>query len=228
MTAHAGPQPVVAPRLPRSWALAVVAAGLAVTGTIVGAVWARITPPIHGVVALTRDETARVLAYLGPESDHFFTAAALMLGLLGAVAVVAAAAVWQWRPHRGPGMVVALSVGLVSAAGLATGVGALLVRRRYGVVEIDAAPVSADDRFYYFAEAPPVFFGHAPLQVVASLLVPAAAAALVYALCAAASARDDLGAQPPVDPPGPAVPGAVPPPPEVFGINAADDAARRR
>lgn len=182
-----------APRLSQPGAVAAVAAGLAATGILTGGVWALAAPPIHGVIALTRNEGARVLAYLGPESDHFFAAAALMLGLLSALAVVAAALVWQWRAHRGPCMVVALSAGLVAAAAAAVATGALLVHRRYGVVDIDAAPVTADDRVYYFAEAPPVFFGHTPPQVIASLLLPAATAALVYALCAAGSARDDLG-----------------------------------
>src|SRR5690625_4516218 len=92
-----------APRLSRARAGAIVVAGLAVTGAPVGALWAWLAPPIHGVVALTRDGH-RVQAYLGPESEHFFVAAALMLGLLAMVAVVAAALVWLWRAHRGPSM----------------------------------------------------------------------------------------------------------------------------
>jgi MFS family permease len=186
-----------APRLPRSRALIVTVVGLAAAGVLIGVLWTCIAPPIHGVVALTRDGE-RLQAYLGPESDHFFVAAALMLGLLGVVAVIAAALAWQWRAHRGPQMVAALLIGLVAAAALSMLVGALLVHQRYDVVDIESAPVTPDDRVYYFAEAPPVFFGHTVLQITASLLLPAAAAALVYGLCAAASARDDLGGYPPM------------------------------
>jgi hypothetical protein len=46
-----------------------------------------------------------------------------------------------------------------------------------------------------------VFFGHSPLQIAASVLLPAAAAALVYALMAVSTQRDDLGAWPPVEQP---------------------------
>ena len=41
-----------------------------------------------------------------------------------------------------------------------------------------------------------MFFGHTPLQIAATLLLPAALAALVYALLAVATPRDDLGAWP--------------------------------
>ena len=40
-----------------------------------------------------------------------------------------------------------------------------------------------------------MFFGHAPLQVLTVLLLPAAAAVLTYAMMAAASAHDDLGVE---------------------------------
>lgn len=40
----------------------------------------------------------------------------------------AMALVWQWGEHRGPGMVAALSIGLVAAAAAAAAVGAPLVR----------------------------------------------------------------------------------------------------
>ena len=55
--------------------------GLAVAGALVGALWAWLAPPIHGVVALTQSGE-RVHDYLGNEADHFFVAAFLMLGLL--------------------------------------------------------------------------------------------------------------------------------------------------
>lgn len=175
----------------RRRAMPVVVAGLAATGVPIGALWAWIAPPIHGVVALTR-KGERVHAYLGPESDHFFAAPALMSGLLSVLAVVAAVLLWQWRAYRGPGMVVAQSVGLVAAAAVAAGVAALAVHQRYGALDIDGAPVNPDNRVHYVTEAPPVFFGHTSLQLAACPLLPAAVAALVWALCAAASARDDL------------------------------------
>ena len=64
-----------------------------------------------------------------------------------------------------------------------------------------AAPVSPEHRVHYVVEAPPVFFGHSPLQIAATILFPAAIAALVYALMAVSTARDDLGAWPPVEEP---------------------------
>jgi Protein of unknown function (DUF2567) len=177
-------------------ALAVVV-GLAVAGVLVGALWAWLAPPVHGAIALTK-AGERVHAYLGNEADHFFVSAVMMIGLLTAAAVVSAVAVWQWRQHRGPWMVVALTLGGLAAAGAATGVGAALGRLRYGVVDIAGAPVSPDHRVHYVTEAPTVFFGHAPLEVLATLLVPAVAAALTYASMAAGSAHDDLGVTPSV------------------------------
>ena len=143
----------------------------------------------------------RVKAYLGNEADHFFISAFLLVGMLGAVAVVAAVLLWQWRAHRGPAMVAALAIGAAAATGAAAGVGALLVRLRYGTIDIAGAPVSPEHRVHYVVEAPAVFFGHSPLQIAATLLLPAAAAALVYALLAVSTQRDDLGAWPPVDEP---------------------------
>ena len=74
--------------------------------------------------------------------------------------------------------------------------GAGLARLRYGHTDIQAIP--ADHQIHYITEAPAVFFGHTPLQVATSLVLPAAAAALVYAMMAAASAHDDLGVEPPL------------------------------
>ncbi|MGV0625852.1 DUF2567 domain-containing protein [Mycolicibacter minnesotensis] len=196
-----------APRTTRRRATLIVAAGLAATGLTVGALWAWLAPPIHGVVALTRGGE-RVQAYLGDEAQNFFVAPALLLGMWAVVSVVSAALAWQWRPHRGPGMVAALSAGLSVGAALAVLIGTNAVRLRYGVIDVDGAPLSPEHRVHYVTEAPPVFFGHSPWQIAASLLLPAAAAALVYGLCATWSTRDDLGGYPPE----PAIPARTPGP----------------
>lgn len=188
------------PRISRKRAATIVVASLTVAGAVVGAGWAWLAPPIHGVVALTRDGD-RVRAYLGNEGDHFFVAAFLLVGALCAIAVVGAVAVWQWRAHRGPTMTAALAAGCAVAASAATGVGALLVHLRYGTIDVAAAPVSEQDRVHYVIEAPPVFFGHSPLQAALTILFPAALAALVYSASAVATARDDLGAWPPAGEP---------------------------
>jgi hypothetical protein len=197
---------VVPPRISRRLAVAIAVAGLTVAGALVGALWAWLAPSIHGVVALTKSGE-RVKAYLGNEADHFFISAFLIVGMLSALCVIAAVLLWQWRAHRGPGMVAALAVGAAAAAGAAAGVGAALVRWQYGVVDIAAAPVSPEHRVHYIVEAPAVFFGHSPLQIAATVLFPVAAAALVYSTIAMATSRDDLGAWPPVEQPviGPAV-----------------------
>lgn len=189
---------VAAPRYSRKRAALTVIAGLAGTGAVVGALWAWLAPPVHGVVALARDGD-RIRAYLGNEGDHFFVAAFLLVGMLCVVGTVAAVLVWQWRDHRGPAMVAALTVGVMTAAGVAAGVGALLVRLRYGVIDVAAAPVSDEHRVHYVVEAPAVFFGQSPLQAALTILFPAAVVALVYSLIAVSTPRDDLGAWPPAD-----------------------------
>ena len=74
--------------------------------------WAWIAPPVHGVVALTKSGD-RVHAYLGNEADHFFVGGVPDAWACSSVlAVVAAVLVWQWRAHRGPVMVAALTVGV--------------------------------------------------------------------------------------------------------------------
>ena len=186
------------PTVSRRRAALIVVAGLTLVGALVGALWAWLAPPIRGVVALTRAGD-RITASLGNESDHWFAAAFLVIGMLGVVAVVAAVLVWQWRAHRGPMMVAALAVGGVAAAAVAAGVGALAVRLRYGTIDVAAAPVTEENRVHYVVEAPAVFFGHSPLQIAATLLFPAGVAALVYLLAATATPRDDLGAWPPVE-----------------------------
>jgi hypothetical protein len=191
---------IVPPCISRHRAVATTVAGLTIAGALVGVLWAWLAPSIHGVVALTK-RGERVKGYVGNESDHFFIAAFLIVGMLGALAVVAAVLLWQWRAHRGPVMVAALGIGAAAAAGVAAGVGAVLVRWRYGVIDIAGAPVSPERRVHYVMEAPAVFFGHSPLQIAATILLPAAAAALVYALMAVSTQRDDLGAWPPVEEP---------------------------
>ena len=194
-----------ASRRARARALLVVVLGSAIIGVVTGGVWAWIAPPIHAVVALTRSGE-RVHDYLGNESEHFFVAPALMLGLLTVLAAVASVGVWQWREHRGPGMVVALSGGLVAAAAAAAAVGAALVRLSYGALDFDAVPLTKSPSVAYVTQAPPVFFSDGPLQFAVSLLCPAGIAALVYAVRAAADARDDLGALPRAAQPSHALP----------------------
>jgi hypothetical protein len=178
----------------------ITVAGLTAAGVLAGVLWAWLAPPIHGVVALTK-RGERVKAFLGNEADHFFVSAFLMVGMLGVLAIVAAVLLWQWRTHRGPVMVAALVIGSAAGAGAAAGVGAVLAHLRYGVIDIAGAPVSPEHRVHYVVEAPAVFFGHSPLQIAATILLPAAAAALVYALTAVSTQRDDLGAWPPVEEP---------------------------
>ncbi len=199
------PEPAGAPRKSRVRAIVVAGLGSAATGVLIGGLWAWIAPPIHAVVAMTR-AGERVHDYLGTESEHFFDAPCLMLGLLTALAVVGSVLVWQWSEHRGPGMVLALSIGMVTAAVTASAVGAVLVRLRYGALNFDAVPLPGRPSVAYVMQAPPVSFSAEPLRVALTLLWPAAIAALVYAVLAAADARDDLGALPVVDRPSDALP----------------------
>jgi hypothetical protein len=186
-----------APRFTRRRAALTVAAGLLPVGALVGGLWAWLAPPIKGVVVLAHSGE-RLHEYLGPESDHFFVAAFLMLGMLNVVAAVAAVLTWQWRAHRGPEMLVALCTGMVIAAAAAIGAGVWVAHLRYGTVNLATIQLKPD-QLHYFAEAAPVFFGSSKLQMACSLFLPAATAALVYAVPAAATARDDLGAYPPVE-----------------------------
>jgi hypothetical protein len=191
---------VVGPRISRGRAAVTVVVGLTVAGVAVGALWAWIAPPIHGVIALTKSGD-RVHAALGAETDNFFNAAFLFVGLLVVLAVVIAVLVWQWRPHRGPLLCAALAIGSAAAAGAAAGVGWLIVRARYDVIDIGGAPISPEHRVVYVTEAPPVFFATSGWLIATSVLFPVAMAALVYSMIAVSSARDDLGGWPPVDQP---------------------------
>ena len=166
MTEPSGPEPSSAPRTSRARAILIAALGFSATGVLVGGLWAWIAPPIHVVVAITR-AGERVHDYLGTESEHFFNAPCLMLGLLTVVAVVAPVLAWQWREHRGPRMVVGLSIGMVVVAVAAAAVGALLVLLRYGALNFDAVPLFGKPAVAYVIQAPPVFFGQGPLQAVA-------------------------------------------------------------
>lgn len=203
MTKHA--RPAGAPRRSRVRTIVAAAAGVTATGAVLGGLWAWIAPPIHAVVAITR-AGERVHDYLGTESEHFFNAPCLMLGLLTVLAVVGPVLAWQWRGRRGPAMVAGLSIGMVTAAAAASAIGAALVRLCYGALNFDAVPLSGHPSVAYVIEAPPVFFSHGPLQVAVTLLWPAGIAALVYALLAAADARDDLGVLPAADQPSHARP----------------------
>lgn len=187
-----------APNVPRISAALRVVVGVTGSGLLIGALWAWLAPPIHGVIALTKSGN-RTTAYLGNESDNFFLGEYLLVGMLSGLAVVAAVLVWQWRAHRGPVLLAALTVGVAGAAGAAAGIGAVLVRWRYGVIDIGAAPVTPEHRIHYVTEAPAVFFGHGALQIAATIVLPAAVAALVYTFTALSTPRDDLGAWPPVD-----------------------------
>ncbi|ORA23795.1 hypothetical protein BST12_06445 [Mycobacterium angelicum] len=198
----AGPTVPAAPDgTPPTRMILAVVLGLSASGVLVGALWAWIAPSIHAVVAIARSGE-RVHEYLGSESQNFFVAPFLLLGLLGVVAVVASVLAWQWREHRGPGMVAGLAIGSAGAAVVAAAVGALLVRLHYGALNFDTVTLAnGDHSLTYVRQAPPVFFARRPLQIAATLMSPAAAASLVYALLAAGSARDDLGAYPADEPP---------------------------
>ena len=168
-------------------------AGMGVAGVAAGAVWAWIAPASHSAVVVNKSGK-RLHEYLGNEADHYFDSAVMMVGLLAGLAIVGAVLAWQWRQRRGPAMVLRLVVGGLALAAVATGTGAGLVRLRYGHTDIGA--VAADHKVHYIIEAPAAFFGHAPLQVLTVILVPAAMAALTYGMMAAASAHDDLGVKP--------------------------------
>ena len=72
---------VVPPRISRKRAAVIVVVALAVTGVTIGALWAWLAPPIHGVVALTKGGD-RVRAYLGNEADNFLIATFMIVGII--------------------------------------------------------------------------------------------------------------------------------------------------
>jgi hypothetical protein len=193
------PTVVAPPKLSHRAAALRVVVGLTLTGALGGVLWAFLAPPVDGVVALTK-KGQRIHGYFGDEADRVFLGGALAVGLLTVIAVVAATLVWQWRAHRGPVLAGALALGNVAAAGALTGVGAVVAHWRYGTPDLTGAPLSPEHRVGYLVEAPPVFFGHSPWVIAATLFFPAGIAALVYLFCTLATKRDDLGAWPPVEP----------------------------
>lgn len=184
-----------APHRSRRFAPLTIVGGLAVCGALLGVVWAQIAPPIHTITALTRSGE-RADAFLGREADNQFVAAAMWIGLMSWLAVVAAVLVWQWRARRGPAQVTALWIGMIAASASGAGVGATLMHARYGTPDHAGVSLSPENRVHYFTEAPPVFLGHSPLQIAVAVLGPAALAALAYSLMTVATHRDDLGASP--------------------------------
>jgi Protein of unknown function (DUF2567) len=200
---------VAAPRISRRRAAVTIIVGLAVAGALIGVLWAWLAPPLHSAIVLTRDGD-RLHAYLGNEVDYLFLGAFLLAGLVVVLAVVSAVLVWQWRAHRGPTLVTALTIGSAAAAGAAAGIGALLVRWRYDIVDIAGAPISPEHRVHYVTEAPSVFFAHTPLMIAATFLFPAAMAALTYSLLAVSTARDDLGGWPAEEPEAPVTAAVAP------------------
>lgn len=190
------PEVAATPRVSRRTAMVRVVGALIVAGLLIGALWAWIAPPAQAAVVLNK-AGERITGYIGNESEHVFLSAAIMVGLLSVLGATAGTAAWKWRDHRGPEMVAALSVGLLAAAGIATGVGAALARLRYGVVDVAGAPVTPEHRVHYVTEGPAVYFGHSPWQIAVTLMVPVGIGAFAYAFGALSTSSDDLGAYPP-------------------------------
>jgi hypothetical protein len=206
-----------APRFSRLGAAAIVFGGLTVVGAFVGVLWSVIAPGVHGAVADTRDN-GRVYVHLGNEADNFFIATTMLTGMAAVVAVIVAAAAWQWKAHRGPVMACAITLGALASSAVAAGVGAALVRLRYGALDIAAAQLEEGQRIKYVVEAPAVFYGHTPTQIAVTLALAPCLAAVIYMFCVAACARDDLAAWPPAPMPLYRTPVTVPP---VEGANSA-------
>ncbi|EUA41487.1 hypothetical protein I552_0016 [Mycobacterium xenopi 3993] len=158
-------------------------------GVVIGALWAWIAPPIHGVVALTH-EGERVHDYLGNEADHcrrVFDAGPVDGGGCGRLRAGVGMAgpprrrwwsrcrsAW-WAPQR------------PQPAGRAAGACALRRRRH----RRSAADARAPGALLHRGAA--VFFGPAAADRLHAA-VAAATTALVYAFLVAAAVRDDLAA----------------------------------
>jgi len=110
---------------------------------------AEIAADLDRLTQLRRDQQS-LAERLAPPLPHifFWTSPGLSMlevlfwSLLGVLAVVTSVLAWQWREHRGPEMVVGLCIGLVAAAAVAAGVGALLVRMRYGALDFDTVTLA--------------------------------------------------------------------------------------
>ncbi|MUM18977.1 DUF2567 domain-containing protein [Mycobacterium sp. CBMA271] len=202
--------PTVAPRFSHVRAAGFVFAGLTAAGALVGALWSVIAPGVHGAIADTRDN-GRVFVHLGNQADNFFIATTLLAGMAAVVAVIASAAAWQWKAHRGPIMVCALTLGALASSAVAAGVGAVLARLRYGVLDIAAAQLDEGHRIKYVVEAPAVFYGHTNTQIAVTLALAPCLAAVTYMFSAVACVRDDLEAWPPAPVPVYRPPVTVPP-----------------
>ncbi len=205
-----------APRFSHIGAAAIVFGGLAAAGVVVGVLWSFLAPGVHGAIADTRDN-GRVFVHLGNQADNFFVGTTLLVGMAAVVAVIAAAAAWQWRAHRGPMMVGALTLGSLVCSAVAAGVGAVLVRLRYGALDIAGASLDTGHRIKYVVQAPAVFYGHTEAQIAVTLALAPCLAAVVYMFCVVACARDDLDAWPPAPVPEYRAPVVVPP---VEGANS--------
>lgn len=201
---------VAPPRFSHLRAAAIVFGGLAAAGALVGALWSVIAPGVHGAIADTRDN-GRVFVHLGNEADNYFIATTMLMGMATVVAVIVSAAVWQWRAHRGPMMMGALTLGALACAAVAAAVGAALVRLRYGVLDIAGAQLDEGHRIKYVVEAPAVFYGHTPAQIAVTLALAPCLAAVTYMFCVVACARDDLDAWPSAKVPMYRAPMTVPP-----------------
>ncbi|WP_078288091.1 DUF2567 domain-containing protein [Mycobacterium sp. D16R24] len=201
---------VAPPRFSHLRAAAIVLGGLTAAGALVGALWSVIAPGVHGAIADTRDN-GRVFVHLGNEADNYFIATTMLMGMATVVAVIVSAAAWQWRSHRGPMMVGALTLGALAGSEVAAGVGAALVRLRYGVLDIAGARLEEGHRIKYVVEAPAVFYGHTTAQIAVTLALAPCLAAVTYMFCVVACARDDLDAWPPVKVPVYRAPATVPP-----------------
>ncbi|ALR12021.1 membrane protein [Mycobacteroides saopaulense] len=199
-----------APRLSRLAAAGIVVVALTISGVLVGALWSLIAPGVHGAIADTRDN-GRVFVHLGNQADNFFIATTLLTGMATVVAVIASVAAWQWRAHRGPIMVGAVTLGALACSAVAAGVGAALVRLRYGALDIAGAQLAEGHRIKYVVQAPAVFYGHTNAQIAISLVLAPCLAALAYTFCVVACARDDLEAWPPAPVPVYRIPVTVPP-----------------
>ncbi len=107
---------------------AVIAGGavvaLLVLGVALGLIWYRLAPTELSVVL--RDGTT---APLPTESDHRFDAVALFALIGFGAGLLSGTALWQWRSHRGPVLLVAGVVGSLLSAWVAYRCGLLLEAR---------------------------------------------------------------------------------------------------